>query len=68
MKKEYVAPSVERLTFDYTENVVASGTPGEEVVEQEPVVESNPGHTCPTGFKWPWLPPMRPKRPWWWPF
>ena len=26
MKKEYVVPSAEMLTFDYTEAVVASGT------------------------------------------
>jgi len=28
MKKEYVAPSAEKMNFDYTESVVASGTPG----------------------------------------
>ena len=36
MKKEYVAPSAEKLTFDYTESVVASG---DLVPATEPIAE-----------------------------
>ena len=60
MKKEYVVPSAEKLTFDYTETVVASGT----LVEEEPTVsDSDPVSdpvVVPGQKQWHW------HRPWWW--
>lgn len=49
MKKEYVAPSAEKLTFDYTESVVASGSGSDNQEKQE---QDEHQQQCPTYFAW----------------
>lgn len=49
MKKEYVAPSAEKLTFDYTESVVASGSGSDNQEKQE---QDEHQHQGPTYFAW----------------
>ena len=51
MKKQYETPNAKKVEFDYSENVVASGTPTQDA------------NSC--ACKKPWTPPAPTKTPTW---